>query len=86
MRLPAYVTSPVVGLYTPLITFISVVLPEPFGPMSPTTLPRSTSKLTSDSAHKPPKRIPTSEIRSTTSCAADAGTGCALTPYSLASS
>src|SRR5665213_927817 len=59
------------------MTFISVVFPEPFGPMSPSTEPCSTSKLTSESAHKPPKRIPTSLMRSATPAA---GAGAAVMP------
>src|SRR5579884_2379301 len=45
------------------MTFMSVVLPEPLGPMSPSTLPRSTSNVTASSAHRPPNRIPTLSIR-----------------------
>src|SRR5574340_1434470 len=35
----------------------SVVLPAPFGPMSPQIAPGATEKLTSSSAVTPPKRI-----------------------------
>ena len=37
----------------------SVVLPAPFGPISPQMAPLATSKLTSSSAVTPPKRIVT---------------------------
>jgi hypothetical protein len=61
-------------LTTPLITFISVVLPLPLGPMSPTIDPGRTSNETPLSAHKPPKRMPTFSMRNTPS---------ALTPGTL---
>ena len=37
--LPANRTSPAVGAYTPVTTLKTVVLPAPFGPMSPTSSP-----------------------------------------------
>src|SRR5262245_53260907 len=41
----------------------SVVLPAPFGPIRPTTSPRPTSRLTSDSARSPPNRTDTPPTR-----------------------
>src|SRR5438874_4976282 len=44
--------------------FSNVVLPAPFGPMTPMTSPCSTSKLTPASALTPPKRLLTSRTAS----------------------
>jgi len=44
---PSKRTSPVSGARKPVTRLKSVVLPAPFGPMSPTIAPASTSKLTS---------------------------------------
>src|SRR6266536_1007810 len=41
------------------MTLKSVVLPAPFGPMMPTRSPSPTSKLTSRTAVRPPKRLVT---------------------------
>src|SRR5690606_3668599 len=38
---------------------MSVVLPDPFGPMRPSTLPDVSSRLTSRSASRPPNRLET---------------------------
>ena len=43
----------------PEMQLISVVLPEPFGPIRPKRSPRAISTLTSDSAVKPPKCLET---------------------------
>ena len=47
---PSARTRPAVGLMIPAISRSSVVLPEPFRPMSPTASPRATSTETSRSA------------------------------------
>jgi hypothetical protein len=43
----------------PEMQLMSVVLPEPFGPMSPKRSPAAMAMLTSDSALKPPKLFET---------------------------
>jgi hypothetical protein len=48
----------------PEIQLISVVFPEPFGPMRPKRSPGQMSTLTLSSAVKPPKRLVSAEIRS----------------------
>src|SRR5581483_3406702 len=45
------------GAYRPQITLMQVVLPDPFGPTSPSTSPAARWKLTPSSARKPPKRF-----------------------------
>ena len=52
---PWNTTVPLVGASAPVTTLNSVVLPEPFGPMSAKIEPRGTSKLTASSARRPPK-------------------------------
>ena len=59
MSFPLNFTTPELGLYSPAITFNSVVLPAPFGPITPTISPACTSKLKSLIATKPPKRLVT---------------------------
>src|SRR5215813_4703650 len=49
-------TCPVVGL-RPQITLKSVVLPAPFGPMTPSTSPRSTERSMRSRAWTPPKLL-----------------------------
>ena len=46
--------EPAVGRIRPEMTRISVVLPAPFGPMTPTASPARTSSETSNSAWKVP--------------------------------
>ena len=53
------VMSPSVGLYTPVSMLKIVVLPAPFGPISPTSSPGWIAKLNSDTAVRPPKRMVT---------------------------
>ena len=48
--LPFRMTSPLSGAVMALMMRISVVLPAPFGPSSPNTVPRGTLILTSLSA------------------------------------
>lgn len=43
-------TSPELARYTPAMTFSSVVLPLPFGPMRPAIWPGSALRLTSERA------------------------------------
>src|ERR1700689_2278376 len=47
---------PLVGRSTPVRQLKNVLLPAPLGPMMARTSLRASSKLTSDSAAKPPKR------------------------------
>ena len=49
-------TWPASGRMKPHKTFSSVVLPAPFGPMTPTTSPGATVSDTALSAVRPPKR------------------------------
>src|SRR5215510_7451720 len=58
---PRNLIEPDVGGRAPETQLNSVVLPEPFGPISPTISPGSTSKETPLSAVKPPKRLVTPE-------------------------
>src|SRR5262249_34586395 len=51
--------SPPSGLSTPAMQWKSVVLPEPFGPISPTISPASTETSTPASAVSPPKCLVT---------------------------
>ena len=52
---PNRLMRPSLGDRTPLIMLNSVVLPAPFGPMSPTTSPAWTEKLVSRTAARPAK-------------------------------
>src|SRR4029077_15527005 len=51
--------SPSVGLYTPVSMLKIVVLPAPFGPISPTSSCGSMVRLKSETAVSPPNRIVT---------------------------
>src|SRR5262245_31613392 len=53
--LPSKRISPVVGVRLPAIRLNRVVLPAPLAPIRPTSSPRSTLKLTSSTALRPPK-------------------------------
>src|SRR5262249_53476293 len=55
MSVPRSRIRPPSGRRAPLIRLKSVVLPEPFGPMTPRTAPAGTSKLTSRTARTPAK-------------------------------
>jgi len=57
---PSKRTSPESGRYSRVMTLNAVVLPAPFGPMSPEICPSSTSNETPSSATMPPKRRVTS--------------------------
>src|SRR5262249_27856712 len=56
---PSKRTSPTSVARNPEMRWNSVVLPAPFGPMSPTISPGATSKLTPETACSPPKRLRT---------------------------
>jgi hypothetical protein len=51
------VAVPLVGCARPRIIRSVVVLPAPFGPRNPVTIPGSTSKLTPSTALTAPKRF-----------------------------
>ena len=51
---PSIVIRPAAGRMSPEMTRISVVLPAPLGPMTPTASPARTSSDTSNSAWKLP--------------------------------
>ena len=55
--------DPAVGRYVPEMTLISVVLPEPLGPINPRISPCCKAKLTSSRARKPPKFFVMRSIR-----------------------
>ena len=55
MGVPSNRTSPASGARRPDTTLRSVVLPEPLGPIRPTTSPLATVKETPSSAARPPK-------------------------------
>ena len=57
MSCPSIVTSPSVAARQPVMMFIVVDLPAPFGPRNPYTLPFSMVKLTSDTAVCAPYRL-----------------------------
>src|SRR5882757_1829745 len=54
---PSSRTLPPSGAYSPEITLIDVVLPEPLGPTSPRISPAAAWKLRPSRAWKPPKRF-----------------------------
>src|SRR6202012_3868347 len=56
MSLPRKLTLPPVAGVTPQMVLTSVVLPAPFGPISPSTSPRLIPSVTPRRACKPPKR------------------------------
>ena len=53
MSAPASMTLPSSSFWKPEMQSIAVLLPEPLGPISPVTLPRSTSNETPSSACTP---------------------------------
>jgi len=53
MSTPSMVTAPLVAGSSPVTTLISVVLPDPLGPMRPRISPVLTVKLTSSRAFRP---------------------------------
>src|ERR1700675_480883 len=57
MSRPSKRIAPPLTGSTPDTQLMSVVLPEPFGPMSPKRSPALTDRLTPLSAVKPPKRL-----------------------------
>ena len=54
---PWKMTSPAVGRSMPMIAFIAVDLPEPFGPIRPKISPARRSRLRFLTAVRPPKRL-----------------------------
>ena len=60
---PSNTMPPALGRSAPEMQWISVVLPEPFGPISPKRSPGMMSTLTVSSAVKPPKRLVTPAMR-----------------------
>jgi hypothetical protein len=56
-------TRPELILMNPVMQFTTVVLPDPLGPMIPSTSPSFTSKLTRLRARIPPKALVASSIR-----------------------
>src|ERR1700753_1360216 len=71
MSLPRNVTLPPVAGVTPQMVLTSVVLPAPFGPISPSTSPRLIPSVTPRSACKPPKRRATLSRRRISDCSSD---------------
>ena len=59
MRRPAKVIVPPSGTKTPAIMLKSVVLPAPFGPMTPQISPAATSNVTASTAVRPRNRLVT---------------------------
>src|SRR5215212_3314652 len=64
------------GLWKPQMIFISVDLPAPLSPSSPSTSPLRRCKLMSRSAVTGPKRLATCSTRSTSSLAAVGSATC----------
>src|ERR1700730_8552105 len=63
MSFPIKVTLPELAGVTPQTVLTSVVLPAPFGPISPSTSPLLMQSVTSRSACKPLKRLDTASRR-----------------------
>src|SRR5438477_2113153 len=61
-------TLPSVGESSPVMTLNKVVLPAPFGPISPVMWPGRTAMETASSAVWPPKRMVTSRVSSPATC------------------
>ena len=59
---PLKMMRPPVGRSTPVRQLKKVLLPAPFGPMMARTSSRATSKLTWESAARPPKRTDSSSV------------------------
>ena len=59
---PSSQISPLDGCSSPVMTLKSVVLPAPFGPISPVTWPASTWIEARSSASRPPKETDTVSI------------------------
>src|SRR6476619_2450756 len=65
MSSPANAMRPVSGASSPEIWLISVVLPAPFGPITPCSSPGRTSNVTSSVTRRPPKFLVKFSMRST---------------------
>ena len=61
---PANEIAPLATVYSRVTQLNSVVLPAPFGPISPQISPSLTAQVTPSSARTPPKRTDTSSMRS----------------------
>src|SRR5215207_6770152 len=57
--MPSNTSSPLVGVYRPVIILKNVVLPAPFGPIRPLIEPCSITKSILFTATRPPKRLVT---------------------------
>src|ERR1700675_4409048 len=75
---PSTMTRPEVSASRPPRILISVVLPEPEGPMSATHSPRSMRKLSASTARSEPYVLVSDSI---TTCAGATTGACALTPH-----
>src|SRR5512145_2319926 len=81
---PYSVICPELGFNAPVIRFSIVVLPEPFGPIRPSTSFSASSKETWSTAVKPPKRLLTSLTRNAVLSVPSAGEALGMTaPASL---
>src|SRR5437868_6259166 len=60
---PSKRTLPCSGAYSPEMTLMQVVLPDPFGPTSPRISPACKLKLTPSSARNAPKRFTRPSMR-----------------------
>ena len=60
MSMPSSRIVPALARSSPMISDMTVDLPEPFGPISPTISPARRSKLMFLTATTPPKRLPSS--------------------------
>ena len=65
MSVSSRTISPSLSLFSPEMTFSSVVLPAPLGPITPMITPGATSVLTLDSALTPPNAMDTSRMDKT---------------------
>src|SRR3989449_10509826 len=65
---PFHSTAPALAGASRAITLRSVVLPEPLGPMMPSTSPRATVNDTFETAMRPLKRLVTARTSSSTPC------------------
>jgi hypothetical protein len=66
IRRPPRYTSPASAFAYPVITLNRVVLPDPFGPISPATSPSPISTVQSSSARTPPYALCTPSVRKST--------------------
>src|ERR1700684_1307586 len=62
IALPSKMMRPEVGRSTPVKQLKNVLFPAPFGPMMARTSSRASSKLTCESAERPPKRTDNNSV------------------------